>query len=93
MILQRNCENVIEGYASPESEIRLYFDKNIYEGVCDEKGKFSIVLDPMPEGGPQTINIADKSDRFTINDVYIGDVFLLSGQSNMELPVERTLDL
>ncbi len=93
MILQRNCENVIEGYASPESEIRLYFDKNIYEGVCDEKGKFSIVLDPMPEGGPHTINIADKSDRFTINDVYIGDVFLLSGQSNMELPVERTLDL
>ena len=93
MIIQRNFENIIEGYATPNSEIRLYFDKSIYEGLCDEEGHFFIVLPPMEAGGPHTINIADKTDRYTINYVYVGDVFLLAGQSNMELPVSRTLDL
>ncbi|MCR4647722.1 MAG: hypothetical protein K5776_01440 [Lachnospiraceae bacterium] len=93
MIIQRNAVNIIEGTATPNEEIRLYFDKNIYEGECDHTGHFSIRLNPMPEGGPHTINISDKSDRFIINDVYVGDVFLLAGQSNMELPVSRTLDL
>ena len=93
MIIQRQAENIIEGYAEPDNEIRLYFDKTIYEGMCDEEGHFSIALSPMEAGGPHTINITDKSDRYTINDVYVGDVFLLAGQSNMELPVSRTLDL
>lgn len=93
MIIQQNRENLIEGYATPNDEIRLYFDMYIYEGVCDENGFFSIALKPMAPGGPHTINISDKSDRYTINDVYVGDVFLLAGQSNMELPVNRTLDL
>ena len=93
MIMQRDTENIIEGVASANSEIRLYFDQNIYEGICDEEGHFSIILPPMEAGGPHTINITDKSDRYTINYVYIGDVFLLAGQSNMELPVSRTLDL
>ena len=93
MILQRNSENIIEGVATPGNDIRLYFDKNIYEGVCDEDGNFSVTLEPMEAGGPHVINITDNSDRYTINDVYVGDVFLLAGQSNMELPVSRTLDL
>jgi len=93
MIIQRNRENIIEGYASANSEIRLYFDKTAYEGLCDENGHFTVILNPMEAGGPHTVNISDKTDRYTINDVYVGDVFLLSGQSNMELPVTRTYDL
>ncbi|MBO4310837.1 MAG: hypothetical protein J5856_07215 [Lachnospiraceae bacterium] len=93
MIIQRNAENIIEGYATAGNEVRLYFDTKIYEGLCDEDGKFTIFLEPMEAGGPHTINITDNSDRYTINDVYVGDVFLLAGQSNMELPVSRTRDL
>ena len=93
MIIQRNAENIVEGVATPGNEVRLYFDKKIYEGTCDDDGNFTIFLEPMEEGGPYTINITDNSDRYTINDVYVGDVFLLAGQSNMELPVSRTLDL
>ncbi|MCR5848876.1 MAG: hypothetical protein K6G75_12290 [Lachnospiraceae bacterium] len=93
MIIQRNTENIVEGVATPGNEVRLYFDKDIYEGVCDEDGNFTVLLKPMEAGGPHTIDITDNSDRYTIKDVYVGDVFLLAGQSNMELPVSRTLDL
>ena len=92
MIMQRDTENIIEGVASANSEIRLYFDQSIYEGLCDEEGHFSIILPPMEAGGPHTINITDKSDRYTINYVYVGDVFLLADSPIWNFPYrERSI--
>ena len=88
MIMQRDTENIIEGVASANSEIRLYFDQNIYEGICDEEGHFSIILPPMEAGGPHTINITDKSDRYTINYVYIGDVRVCGASVSALLQIE-----
>ncbi len=63
-------------------------------GRADENGNFVLLLPPFPTGGPYTICITEGtlSERI-INDVLFGDVYLLAGQSNMELPVRRTLDL
>ena len=44
MIIQRNAENIVEGVATPGNEVRLYFDKKIYEGTCDDDGNFTIFL-------------------------------------------------
>lgn len=93
MILQRGRKNIIEGLSDAESKVKVCFDSKEYEAKSDDKGHFAVYLDEKEAGGPYSIEIADSKEQITINDVWFGDVFLLGGQSNMELPVCRTLDL
>lgn len=57
--------------------------------VRTEKG-WLITLPPMPAGGPYTLFLDLNGERKELNDVLIGEVFLASGQSNMEMPLFRT---
>jgi sialate O-acetylesterase len=52
-------------------------------------GKYRVMLDPVPAGGPFTLEI-DSGE--IINDIYSGDLFLCAGQSNMEMMMERIRD-
>ena len=47
--------------------------------------------DPLSSGGPYTLTLYD-GEKHVIEDIWIGDVWVLGGQSNMELPISRTLD-
>lgn len=93
MMLQRNRGNVIDGQTKPETKVVVSFMGIDYDTVSDEEGFFDIMLNPAKEGGPYVLTINDTNETVMLNDVYLGDVFLLAGQSNMELPVSRTLDL
>jgi len=55
-------------------------------------GKWLITLDPSPAGGPFTIDIVSDNGSVSIKDIYIGDVWLCAGQSNMELMMQRLRD-
>lgn len=97
MILQRRKKNIIEGISDIKDTISLNVcddnDKETYETVADANGRWQIGLNEKEAGGPYVIAISDSKTKVEIKDVYFGDVFLLGGQSNMELPVCRTLDL
>lgn len=97
MILQRRKKNIIEGISDIKDTISLNVcddnDKETYETVADANGRWQIGLNEKEAGGPYVIEISDSKTKVEIKDVYFGDVFLLGGQSNMELPVCRTLDL
>ena len=88
MVLQRNSEVLIWGNAAPGENVILKFKNKKYETTADENGKWSIKLPEMNSGGPYTMQIND----IVLNDILIGDVYLCSGQSNMELPVNRVMD-
>ena len=88
MVLQRNSEVLIWGNAAPGENVILKFKNKKYETSADENGKWSIKLPEMNSGGPYTMQIND----IVLNDILIGDVYLCSGQSNMELPVSRVMD-
>lgn len=90
--MQRGRDITIDGYALPFCEVKVYFDNRMYVSDSDDKGYFDIKLPAMEAGGPYTLKISDKNDIVSFDDIYVGDVFLLSGQSNMELPVVMTLD-
>lgn len=93
MILQRRCENKIYGVESTGiSVITVTLEEEQYTGEVMTDGHFEVVLPPMEAGGPYTLTIVGSEEK-RIQDVWIGDVYLLSGQSNMELPVRRTLDV
>ena len=72
--------------------VDVVFDSLVYHGDVNENLEFEVILPPMNAGGPHTIDILG-SEQIHIENVLIGDVFLLSGQSNMELPVSRVLDV
>jgi sialate O-acetylesterase len=93
MVLQRNIENTIWGTVGPSLEVRISFlDKN-YRTQSDSNGHWTILLDALEPGGPHQMILATASEETIIQNILIGDVWVLGGQSNMELPLRATLDL
>ncbi len=88
MILQRNTELKLWGWASPKEKIEILFKNIVYHTVADASGRWKVKLPAQKAGGPYTMTINDKD----IKDILVGDVWLCSGQSNMELPISRVLD-
>lgn len=89
MVLQRGQSINVWGKAEPNETVNLTFLKKKHATVADEKGDWRIILPAMKTGGPYTMTIND----IQVKDILIGDVWLCSGQSNMELPVARVTDM
>ncbi len=94
MVFQRDKEFVVYGTAAAGDVITAEMDNQKAEAVTDESGHFAVTLPAFPAGGPYTLKLAASTgETEEYSDLWAGDVFLISGQSNMELPVSRTLDL
>ena len=84
--LQRDAVNRIWGKASKTSYIAAEINGKVYYGTVTGQD-FEIYLPKMSAGGPYELVLISELGRLTIKNVYIGEVFLLSGQSNMEWSV------
>lgn len=87
MVLQRGVANVW-GWAAPAEAVELTLAGKTYRTTADEAGKWHIKLTALEAGGPHTMTIR-ASNYIVLNDILIGDVWVCSGQSNMELPMRR----
>jgi sialate O-acetylesterase len=92
MVLQRDANVKIWGWAAPKERVVVLFRSAKYHTAADDSGGWQIQLPQSKAGGPYTMVIS-ASDTTTINNIYIGDVWICSGQSNMELPVKRVRQL
>jgi sialate O-acetylesterase len=92
LILQRDAPAVLWGWATPGEPVSLTFQKSTYKTAADGAGSWEIRLPPQKAGGPHTLTIR-ASNTITISNVLFGDVWLCSGQSNMETPVSRVMTL
>lgn len=88
MVLQRDANITIWGWASPGEKVTVKFTGKSYKAVTGAGGKWKIVLPPSKSGGPYTMEII-ASNHIIINDIVFGDVWFCSGQSNMVIPMER----
>src|SRR5690606_37272442 len=88
MVLQRDTEVKIWGWASPGEKVSVEFIDQEYETQADNSGNWEVQLLELKSGGPFQMVIEAKN-RLEINDILIGDVWICSGQSNMELPMKR----
>lgn len=93
MVLQRNKQINIWGWAEPCKMVTVNFLGKSYTAVADHLGKWKVTLPPMDAGGPYFMEIKCQHHAVTIKDILIGDVWVCSGQSNMVLPMERVIDL
>ncbi|MBR6719597.1 MAG: hypothetical protein IKL74_01660 [Clostridia bacterium] len=87
MVLQRDMPLYIFG--TGEGKVKVTFLGETAEGTS-ENGKWRVKLSPKPFGGPYEMKIDLGGEELVLRDILIGDVFLASGQSNMEMPLFAT---
>ncbi len=88
MVIQRNQTVNVWGTAEAGADVKVKWRGQSVRAKAAADGKWSVRLDPTEAGGPFKMKVGGK----TLNDIMVGDVYLCSGQSNMELPVRRCLD-
>ncbi|AZK45314.1 sialate O-acetylesterase [Paenibacillus lentus] len=97
MVLQRNARVMIWGTAESGRKVQVSFLGQEYGTTADSNGDWRVALEKLQPGGPYEMTISMEHQesivQSVIRDILIGDVWVLGGQSNMELPVRRTLDV
>jgi len=87
-VLQRQQAVPVWGTADPSEDISVSFNGQNVKTTADATGNWSLKLQPMQAGGPYSLAISgSKSEAVTLKDVLVGEVWLCSGQSNMEYPL------
>jgi sialate O-acetylesterase len=86
-VLQRERPIHIWGQATPGAHVVAQFHGKSVAADADTLGKWSLYLAPEPAGGPYTLKISGDGAETVVSDLLIGDVWLASGQSNMEMPL------
>ena len=88
MVLQRGQPIAVWGFAKPGEKVTVALGEHRTQAVAVNEGKWTATLPAMPASGPMTLSVKGNN-QLTVNDVLIGDVWLASGQSNMELTLAR----
>ena len=84
MVLQREAPVKIWGWADKNEPVQVRFNGQVKETKANRTGEWSILLDPMSAGGPYTLTVEGKDNRIDCGNILVGEVWLCSGQSNME---------
>lgn len=93
MVLQQKKKVRIWGEDEPGRQIALSFLDKKYCGVTGADGIWELFLQESEPGGPYVMRIRDDAgEEKTVQDILVGDVWMCSGQSNMELPMRRVID-
>lgn len=89
MVMQRDRPLPVWGWTEPGKKVEASIGKNTAKGVAGADGKFVVMLAPMPAGGPYEL-IVKGSSRVIVRNVMLGEVWICSGQSNMQWPVNNS---
>ncbi len=89
MVMQRNAEVAVWGKAKSNSKLTLTssWNRKVYTTNTGSDGSWKIMLATPEAGGPYQLTFNDGT-KLVLSDILIGEVWLCSGQSNMEMPVQ-----
>ena len=90
MVLQRGQPLPVWGRATPGATVKVTFDGDAALAVADANGEWRVRLPAHAAGGPLRMRIDDGTTPVELRDVLVGEVWLASGQSNMEWPLAQT---
>lgn len=88
MVLQYNMAVPVWGTASPGEQIVVKLGRQVKKTITGADGKWMVKLDKLKPGGPFILSVGGNNN-IRLTDVYAGDVWLCSGQSNMDMTVAR----
>jgi sialate O-acetylesterase len=91
MVLQRDIPIHFWGTAKPAEEVTVTFRGERKSAEADGFGYWHVNMSPSNAGGPFDV-VIEASNKIVLHDVLVGDVWVASGQSNMEFPMSRLKD-
>lgn len=91
MVLQRGLACPVWGSAEPGEQVTVSIGGQKKTAEADKEGKWTLKLEPLPAGGPLELTVAGKN-TIVVKNVLVGEVWLCSGQSNMEMQVRGALN-
>ena len=93
MVLQRGKPIPVWGKADAGEQVVVSWQKKQYTATADANGRWRVDLPKMKAGGPYILEVSvvggSANDAIQLTDVMVGDVWLLSGQSNIDVTIER----
>ncbi|VGO22455.1 sialate O-acetylesterase [Pontiella sulfatireligans] len=93
MVLQRNQENPAWGKADPGEKVTVSIAGQSHETVADALGNWRVKLKPMKATSqPQVLQVSGFKSQVSISDVFVGEVWMCSGQSNMAWSIDSIND-
>ena len=88
MVLQRDTEVKLWGWADEGEIILITFLDSLYQVTGDSNGSWELTMNDLKAGGPYSMTVIGRNN-IVIRDIYVGDVWVSSGQSNMDLTINR----
>lgn len=88
MVLQRDKQIPIWGWTKAGDNVTVQLGDETQTAKADSTGRWQVSFSPRPAGGPFILS-ANSGSTIKVSDVLIGDVWLISGQSNMQIPVKN----
>lgn len=92
MVMQRNRPIRLHGTADVGERVKVEFLSHKAEATADAAGRWSINLPSAPAGGPYEMVVKTSRREIRLKDIWMGEVWVCSGQSNMEWELRRTLE-
>ncbi len=86
-VLQRDRPIHLWGWSSPNARLTARFHRQVVPTTANALGKWSVYLAPEQAGGPYALTVEGDGQPVTVSDLLVGDVWIASGQSNMEMPL------
>lgn len=90
MVFQRNQPIRVWGKAAPKQQVAIKWNGADYATAADTDGNWRVEMPALTEGGPYSMEIQAASKKLVIKDILIGDVWVCSGQSNMEWSIANS---
>lgn len=84
MVLQRDCPLVIRGIADAGEQVTVSIARQQLKSIAGRDGRWFVRLLPLKAGGPYTLTVSTTKRKLQYTNVLAGEVWLCSGQSNME---------
>jgi sialate O-acetylesterase len=86
MVLQRNMKDAVWGWTEPGKEVTVSIEGKTAKATADAQGKWLARIGPLPAGGPYKLTVSGPQ-TVELDNVLVGDVWICSGQSNMEMGI------
>ncbi|MDR1224362.1 MAG: 9-O-acetylesterase [Tannerella sp.] len=90
MVIQQNEPVKIRGLADRNETVEVHFAGQAKKVKADRSGNWTVTLNPVQYGGPYTMEIKGKTNTVTLTNILVGEVWICSGQSNMEWVVNNS---
>jgi sialate O-acetylesterase len=90
MVLQQKSDVLIWGNTQPNVPVEIIIQRKLFKAIADKNGKWEVTLKNLKPGGPYSMNVKSANEKISLEQVFIGEVWIAAGQSNMAFTLNKS---